>query len=276
MSLGLIKGLKMRHLYVTMSFNIIPQQKTWIPWQDEHVIELLKCVQKKDTIEQISAKFNRPQSVVIGKLKSLAADYFFNDKRSFEEIIKFTGLARDEINDAIAKRRWRLSQENSQSNKQKNTVPNSNLIPEDDKFKFNELIKIWKEVATILKKGHQESVYRDAVCIELQNLGIQYDKEETMPIIYKGRTIGQIRADIVLYNWLPIIIELKAVSTEIKQKHTWQCIRYMKSKNYKYGAIVNFTDSETDELSYLFIISTEDKHFVYCPETDETSVLRDY
>jgi GxxExxY protein len=259
-----------------MSFNIIPQQKTWIPWQDEDVIELLKCVQRKDTIEQISAKFNRPQSVVIGKLKSLAADYFFNDERSFEEIIKFTGLGRDEINDAIAKRRWRLSQENSQSNRQKNTVSNSNLIPEDDKFKFNELIKIWKEVATILKKGHQESVYRDAVCIDLQNLGIQYDKEETMPIIYKGRTIGQIRADIVLYNWLPIIIELKAVSTEIKQKHTWQCIRYMKSKNYKYGAIVNFTDSETDELSYLFIIVAEDKHFVYCPETDEMSVLRDY
>lgn len=262
-----------------ISHNFIPQQKQWIPWSDDDVIDLLKCVQKKDSVEQIAAKFNRPCSVVLGKLKSLAADYFFNDKRPFEEIISFTGLNREEINDAIAKRRWRLTQGNTQIVRFNDSLPaqkNSNLIDQDDKVKLLDLIKIWKEVANVLKKGHQESVYRDAICIDLQGLSIQYDKEETMPIIYKGRTIGQIRADIVLYSWLPIVIELKAVSSEIKQKHTWQCVRYMKAKNYKYGAVVNFTDSETDTLSYVFIVSINEIFTVYCPETDDTVILKDY
>jgi GxxExxY protein len=262
-----------------ISHSFIPQQKQWVPWLDEDVLDLLKCVQRKDSIEQISAKFNRPYSAVLGKLKSLAADYFFNDKRPFEEIIKFTGLGRDEINDAIAKRRWRLSQGNSyivRFHECSPTQKNSTLIDQADKLKLLELINIWKEVANVLKKGHQESVYRDAICIDLQGLSIHYDREETMPIIYKGRTVGQIRADIVLYNWLPIVIELKATSSEIKQKHTWQCVRYMKAKNFKYGAVVNFTDSETDELSYIFIVSINDVFTVYCPETDDTVVLKDY
>jgi GxxExxY protein len=262
----------------TNSFSIVPQHKTWIPWKDEDVIEILKCVQKKDTVEQIAAKFNRPTSVVIGKLKTLAADYFFNDNRPIEEIISFTGLPFNEVNDAIAKRRWRMSHDNVQLSRIQKTCEQKNphLISEADKLKLLDLVKIWKEVANILKKGHQESVYRDAICVDLQTSGILYDKEETMPIIYKGRTIGQIRADIVLYSWLQIVIELKAVSTEIKQKHTWQCVRYMKAKGYKYGAVVNFTDNEIDEMSYMFIVSINDTFTVYCPETDDSFVLKDY
>ena len=262
----------------TISHNFIPQQKQWIPWSDDDVVELLKCVQKKDSVEQIAAKFNRPCNTVFGKLKSLAADYFFNDKRPFEEIIRFTGLNREEINDAIAKRRWRLTQGNvfSRVHDSYQMVKNPNLINTEDKLKLLELIKIWKNISDVLKKGHQESVYRDAICIDLQIDGIHFNKEETMPVIYKTRTIGQIRADIVLYSWLPIVIELKAVSTEIKQKYTWQCVRYMKAKNYKYGAVVNFTDSETDTLSYIFIVSINDTFTIYCPETDDTMVLKDY
>jgi hypothetical protein len=50
----------------------------------------------------------------------------------------------------------------------------------------------------------------------------------------------------------------------------------MKSKKYNYGAIVNFTDSEFDELSYTFIVYSEEQYNIYCPETNETCVLKDY
>ena len=142
--------------------------------------------------------------------------------------------------------------------------------------KVNEILLIFKEVARILKKGRTETVYQNAIAVELQQRGIQYTEEETMPIYYKGKFVGQERLDIVLHNWLQIIIELKATTTDIKSDNLWQLISYMRYKKYKYGIVVNYNQSPSKDLLYSLVLLQEERAYVYDLETGALVELTDY
>ena len=72
-------------------------------WSDEEVAKLLKSVQKKKSLEEIAAEHERTVGGIKSHLKVVAVDYHFNNNLSYEEIQKYTGLTRDEIQDAIVK-----------------------------------------------------------------------------------------------------------------------------------------------------------------------------
>ena len=156
----------------------------------------------------------------------------------------------------------------------------SKLVPKQmditDLHKMNELIEMFQEVAGTLKKGRTETVYQNAITVELQERGIQYTEEETMPIYYKGKFVGQERLDIVVHNWLQIIIELKATATEIKSDNLWQVISYMRYKKYTKGVVVNYNQSPNKQLSYTFVLLQEDRPYIYDLETGALTELTDY
>ena len=62
------------------------------PWKDDEVVKLLTSIQKKKPIKDIAIEHERIVSGICSYINKLAADYHFNDKRSIEEIQKFTGL----------------------------------------------------------------------------------------------------------------------------------------------------------------------------------------
>jgi len=104
------------------------------------------------------------------------------------------------------------------------------------------LLSIALEVGEILKKGRMECVYQQAIAHELQLQKLQYTSEEVVPIRYKLTTIGFERMDI----YLPepnMILELKAVSSDIKPEHLWQLVNYMREKNSKIGILINYNQS---------------------------------
>ena len=138
------------------------------------------------------------------------------------------------------------------------------------------LIDIVKEVAHILKKGRTEGVYQKAICHELQSYKIFYTEEETIPILYKDKYVGQERLDIVLTSFLDFIFELKAISCDLKSDHYWQVLSYMKYKNCNYGMVVNFNQSPTKDLSYEFIIIKEGTPYLFDLLTDTGIELIDY
>ena len=155
-----------------------------------------------------------------------------------------------------------------------------NLVPQEmeitDLHKINDLIEMFKEVANTLKKGRTETVYQTAITVELQERGIQYTEEETMPIYYKGKYVGQERLDIVLHTWLQVIIELKATSTEIKSDNLWQVISYMRYKKYTKGVVVNYNQSPNKDLTYSVVLLQEDRPYIYDMETSSLTELTDY
>jgi GxxExxY protein len=141
--------------------------------------------------------------------------------------------------------------------------------------KFREIVRMCESVYCALGKGFAESVYENALCIELQERGIQYTSQEVIPCTYKDRFIGNIRLDIVLHTWLPFIFELKAVGTSIQTDERWQLLRYMSRKGIVYGAVVNFTQSIRGNLELSFVIREDDGDFVYSLETGEGKRMRD-
>lgn len=149
-------------------------------------------------------------------------------------------------------------------------------LPEDVKAKFKTIVEILEEVAANLKKGRVEGVYQNAILHELQALDILYTKEETVPIMYKGKYVGQERLDIVLTSWLEIIFELKAVTGDIKPEHIWQVLSYMRYKEYRYGIVANFSQSPNKPLTHVFVILYENKSYIYDLSTGQGSLFKDY
>jgi GxxExxY protein len=152
-------------------------------------------------------------------------------------------------------------------------------LPDEIKKKLSRLSSMCKEVAGGLGKGHVEGVYQQALCLELQEAGILYVSEETMPILYKGRPVGgghSQRLDISLLNFLPFIFELKAVSKPISPEHHWQVVRYMEYKKQTYGAVVNFNQSERGALEIQFIVKKDKVFYLYSPMSDSGSELSDF
>jgi GxxExxY protein len=89
-----------------------------------------------------------------------------------------------------------------------------------------------------LGPGLFESVYESALAIELEEMGIKFDRQMEVPAYYKGHNLGLgFRADIIVENCL--VLELKVVK-EIKDVHLAQIITYQRLLSFKRGFILNF------------------------------------
>jgi hypothetical protein len=78
------------------------------PWSEDEIQKLLQAVKRKETHVQIAVAHQRTQGGISSKLRGLAADYYFNDNRPIEDIMRFTGLDSETITDAISKRQYQM------------------------------------------------------------------------------------------------------------------------------------------------------------------------
>ena len=89
-----------------------------------------------------------------------------------------------------------------------------------------------------LGSGFLESVYQEAMEIELKRKNIPFVSQQELEILYDGIPLsGKFIADIICYN--KIIIELKAVS-KITNQHKAQLINYLAVTGLSLGILVNF------------------------------------
>ena len=68
-----------------------------------------------------------------------------------------------------------------------------------------------KEVYRVLEAGYSESIYEEAMCVELKNREIDYEVQHTVEVFYKEKKVGTHRLDLIVRN--SIVVELKAAST---------------------------------------------------------------
>ena len=100
-----------------------------------------------------------------------------------------------------------------------------------------EIIGCFYKVYDELGAGFLESVYEKALMIELQAVGLQVENQKSINVIYKGKLIGEFKADIVVED--KVIIEIKAVN-KLNNQHEAQLINYLKATKIKIGLLVNF------------------------------------
>jgi GxxExxY protein len=93
------------------------------------------------------------------------------------------------------------------------------------------------EVHRHLGPGLTESLYEAALCQEFDLRSIPYLRQVTVDVIYKGKTIGATRIDLLVDNQL--ILELKACDS-LTTVHRAQCITYLNVTGKTVALLINF------------------------------------
>jgi len=93
------------------------------------------------------------------------------------------------------------------------------------------------EVHKRLGPGLDESLYEAALAIELGLRNIQFSRQVTIPVSYKGQVIGEKRLDLVVEG--QIVVELKSVE-QMNDLYKWQTLTYLKITGLKLGLLINF------------------------------------
>jgi GxxExxY protein len=93
------------------------------------------------------------------------------------------------------------------------------------------------EVHRALGPGLLESIYEEALCLELQFQGIAVQRQVEIDVIYKGHVIKGQRLDLLVEE--AVVVEIKAV-TKLAEVATAQVLSYLKATSLKRGLLINF------------------------------------
>jgi len=94
------------------------------------------------------------------------------------------------------------------------------------------------EVHKVLGPGLLESAYEECLCYELSQIGLSFERQVDLPVIYKGVHLDcGYRMDLVVEN--SVIVEIKAVEQIIKI-HEAQLLSYLKLYGKTVGLLLNF------------------------------------
>jgi GxxExxY protein len=93
------------------------------------------------------------------------------------------------------------------------------------------------EVHRQLGPGLLEGTYESALCIELEEAGLKYRRQLVYPAVYKGRTIGEYRLDLVVEE--AVIVEIKSVE-RLAPIFGAQVLTYLRIAGKHVGLLINF------------------------------------
>lgn len=100
-----------------------------------------------------------------------------------------------------------------------------------------QIIGLAMKVHRVLGPGFLESVYREALLIELRKAGLRAEEEKRINVLYEGVSVGDFAADILVEG--KVILELKAVETLVKA-HEVQTVNYLTATGLDIGLLINF------------------------------------
>jgi len=99
------------------------------------------------------------------------------------------------------------------------------------------IIRVFYKVYNTLGYGFIESIYHNAMIIELVNEGLSVETEKPIAVYYEGKVVGAFAADLVVNG--KVILELKA-KEKIIEAHEAQLLNYLRSTEIELGLLLNF------------------------------------
>jgi len=93
------------------------------------------------------------------------------------------------------------------------------------------------EVHAAIGPGFLETIYEEALKLELNEHGLNFECQKEIKIEYLNVQIGTHRLDLVVEN--QVVVELKAVK-ELTEIHFAQLLSYLKASGIKVGLLLNF------------------------------------
>ena len=101
----------------------------------------------------------------------------------------------------------------------------------------SKIISCFYKVYNELGYGFLEKVYENALKIELENNGLNVEKQKPIAVYYNEYLVGEYFADLIVEN--KVILELKAAES-LCEEHEFQLINYLKATDIEVGLLLNF------------------------------------
>ena len=92
-------------------------------------------------------------------------------------------------------------------------------------------------VHRVLGPGFKEPIYVEALCLELDQRGLKFEREKSVVVTYKEHEIPGQRLDLIVEG--VVIVECK-VAESISLVHSRQITSYLKTTGLRLGFIFNF------------------------------------
>ena len=118
----------------------------------------------------------------------------------------------------------------------KGKMQNRDLDDYTNKLSY-EIIGAAIEVHNDLGPGLLEVIYHNALCVELAERSIPFEREKPITVKYKGQSVGDFRVDVLVAQ--RIVIELKSVE-RILPVHQSQIMTYLRITGCRLGLLMNF------------------------------------
>ena len=106
----------------------------------------------------------------------------------------------------------------------------------DDELTYK-IIGCAMKVHNTLGNGFQEVIYKRCLAIELDKAGLEFLREEEMPIYYENEQVGTRRADFIVSG--EVLVELKAL-VKLEDVHLAQGLNYLTAYQLEKGLLINF------------------------------------
>jgi GxxExxY protein len=100
----------------------------------------------------------------------------------------------------------------------------------------SKIIGAAKEVHKNLGPGFRELIYQRALALELPAHRLEFEREVSMDVCYKGKKVGSMRVDFLIED---VMIEVKAKGV-IKEVDIIQTLSYLKASGFQVGLLLNF------------------------------------
>jgi GxxExxY protein len=114
---------------------------------------------------------------------------------------------------------------------------NDNRLPAGTEPISRRVIGCAFEVSNSLGSGFLESVYENALCLELAAQGIAFARQVGLDVRYKGQMVGSFVADVVVARSL--LVEIKAVRN-FAPEHEAPVINYLRATGLHAALLLNF------------------------------------
>jgi len=89
-----------------------------------------------------------------------------------------------------------------------------------------------------LGSGLLESVYEECICFELARIGMSFERQKPIPVVYRGTKLDcGYRADLVILN--RVIVEIKAIAA-LAPIHEAVMLTYLRLSGCHIGLLINF------------------------------------
>ncbi len=93
------------------------------------------------------------------------------------------------------------------------------------------------EVHRALGPGLQERTYENAMAIELRRQNLAFDRQVSVPVVYKGEWVGDYRLDLLVSD--TVVVEIKSVERSDPLFEA-QLLAYLRASGKHIGLLINF------------------------------------